>query len=75
MLIIHPTKMIIAICQSCFSIRKLEQILPGLVFTKGLSLGLRVKVVAFVSSFWPKTAKTFVLGLVVFTKNLRLVLG
>ena len=29
----------------------------------------------FVSSFCPKTAKTFVLGLVVFTKNTRLVLG
>ena len=29
----------------------------------------------FVSSFCPKTSKTFVLGLVVFTKNLRRVLG
>ena len=29
----------------------------------------------FVSSFCPQPAKTFVLGLVVFTKNLRLVLG
>ena len=41
------------------------------VFTKGL----RLKVESFVSSFCPKTAKTFVLGLVVFTKNLRPVLG
>ena len=36
---------------------------------------LRLKVEAFVSSFCLKTAKTFVLGLVVFTKNLRLALG
>ena len=36
---------------------------------------LRLKVETFVSSFCLKTAKTFVLGLVVFTKNLRLVLG
>ena len=36
---------------------------------------LRLKVETFVSSFCPKTAKTLVLGLVVFTKNLRLVLG
>ena len=35
--------------------------------------GLRLKVETFVSSFCP--AKTFVLGLVVFTKHLRLVLG
>ena len=41
---------------------------PGHIFTKGLSQGLGLK-------FLPKTAKTFVLGLVVFTKNLRLVLG
>ena len=44
---------------------------PGPVFTKGL----RLKVETFVSSFCPKTAKTFVLDLVVLTKNLRLVLG
>ena len=42
---------------------------PGPVFTKGLSQGLGFKVETFVSSFCPKTAKTFVLGLVVFTKN------
>ena len=35
----------------------------------------RLKVETFVSSFCPKTAKTFLLGLVVFTKNLRPVLG
>ena len=44
---------------------------PGPVFTKGL----RLKVETFLSSFCPKTAKTFVLGLVVFTKNLRPILG
>ena len=43
----------------------------GPIFTKGL----RLKVETFVSSFCPQTAKTFVLGLVVFTKNLRPVLG
>ena len=36
---------------------------------------LRLKVETFVSSFCPKTAKTFVLGLVVFRKNLRLILS
>ena len=41
---------------------------------KGLSQGLRLKL-TFVSSFCPKPVKTFVLGLVVFTKNLRPVLG
>ena len=44
---------------------------PGPVFAKKLKL----KIETFVSSFCPKTAKTFVLGLVVFTKNLRPVLG
>ena len=39
------------------------------------SPGLRLKGETFVSSFCRKTAKTFVLGLVVFTKNLRPVLG
>ena len=37
--------------------------------------GLRLIVETFVSCFCPKTAKTFVLGLVVFTKNLRTVLS
>ena len=36
---------------------------------------LSLKVETFVSSFFSKTAKIFVLGLVVFTKNLKPVLG
>ena len=45
---------------------------PGPVFTKGLSqgLGLKLRLLSQISA-----QKTFVLGLVVFTKNLRLVLG
>ena len=47
----------------------------GPVFTKGLrqDLGLKLRLLSQV--FCPKTAKTFVLSLVVFTKNLRPVLG
>ena len=37
--------------------------------------GLRLKVETFVSSFGPKTAKTSVLGLLVFIQNLTPVLG
>ena len=44
---------------------------PWPVFTKGL----RLKVETLVSSFCPRIAKTFVLDLAVFTKNLRPVLG
>ena len=46
----------------------------GPVFTKGLSqgLGLKLRLLSQVSAQNPKT---FVLSLVVFTKNLRLVLG
>ena len=42
---------------------------------KGLSkgLGLKLRLLSQVSA--PKTTQTFVLGLVVFTKNLRPVLG
>ena len=49
--------------------------IPGPVFTKGpiQGLGLKLRLLSQVSA--PKTAKTFVIGLVVFTKNLRLVLG
>ena len=45
---------------------------PGPVFTKGLSqgLGLKLRLLSQVSA-----QKTFVLGLVVFTKKLRPVLG
>ena len=45
---------------------------PGPVFTKGLSqgLGLKLRLLSQVSA-----PKVFVLGLVVFTKNLRPVLG
>ena len=41
-----------------------------MIFTESDKPGLRLKVETFVSA-----QKTFVLGLVVFTKNLRLVLG
>ena len=48
---------------------------PGPLFTKGLSqgLGLKLRLLSQVSA--PKLPKIFVLGLVVFTNNLRLVLG
>ena len=42
---------------------------------KGLSEGLGLKLKLLSQACAPKTAKTFVLGLVVFTNNLRLVLG
>ena len=47
---------------------------PGPVFTKGLSQGLGLKLRLF-SQVSAQKLKTFVLGLVVFTKNLRPVLA
>ena len=55
--------------------KKLFQNTPGPVLTKGLSQGLGLNVEIFVSNFCRKPAKTFVLGLGVFKKNLGLVLG
>ena len=42
---------------------------------KVLARAYRLNVETLASSFFPKTAKTFVLGLVAFTKNLRLILS
>ena len=47
----------------------------GPVFTKGLSQGLGLKLRLLSQVYGLKTAKTFVVGLMVFIKNLRLFLG
>ena len=52
----------------------LYTVFQGPVFTKGFSQGLGLKL-RLLSSFCPKTGKTFVLGLVIFSKNLLPVLG